>query len=209
MKRIAIAIILAGSALAQDRDFLTADEVDQVRLAQEPNDRLKLYIEFAKLRVSLIEQLISKEKPGRSALIHDTLEDYQNIIEAIDTVTDDALKRKAAVDEGVKAVAAAEAHMLASLKKIQDAAPSDLSRYRFVLDQAVATTQDSIDLSSEDLGKRAAGVEAKDAQEKKEREAAMSEGERSEKQQAAKKEAGKKSKAPTPVRPGEKKPDQK
>lgn len=208
MKRIAILLLLSGCVFAQERDFLTADEVDQVRQAQDPNDRLKLYLGFAKLRVALVEQLIAKDKPGRSALIHDTLEDYQNIIEAIDTVTDDALKRKLPVQEGVSAVASAEKEMLKSLKKVQEADPKDISRYEFALGQAVSTTEDSMDLSAEDLGKRSTEVAAKDAKEQKEREESMSDGERAEKKQTDKKAEETKRKAPTLLRPGEKPPDQ-
>src|SRR6267378_8389768 len=121
MRKLAVFLMVAIGGFAQQRDFLTADEIDQVREAQEPNARLKLYIHFARQRMSMLQQFLAKEKPGRSALIHDVLEDYTHIIEAIDTVADDALKRKVAIDEGMAAVAAAEKELAARLKKIEEA----------------------------------------------------------------------------------------
>ncbi len=210
MRYLAILLVCAACGFAQEREFLTADEVDQIREIQEPNARLKLYVLFARQRLALLQQFLSTEKPGRSALIHDTLEDYTHIIEAIDTVADDALVRKAQLDVGMKEVATAEAEMLTTLQKVEDAAPKDLARYEFVLKNAIDTTSDSKELSEEDLHTRAGAVVAQDKKEKQDRDALLGDKEKKEKKVAdAKADDGKpKRKPPTLYKPGEKPPDQ-
>jgi hypothetical protein len=185
------------------RDFLTADEADQVRLAQEPNIRLKLYLTFAQQRLSLLEQAVAQEKPGRTKLIHDLLEDFTKIIEAIDTVSDDAIKRKIDVSEGIKAVAEAEKDMLPRLEKIRASEPKDISRYEFALDQAIETTRDSFELAGEDLGRRTTDVEARVKKEREELEETMRPEEVEAKRTQEKKETEQKKKVPTLRRKGE------
>jgi len=166
----ACALLLAASAatpaLAQ-RDFLTQDEVEKVREAQEPNERLKLYVLFARQRLDQLQQLMAKDKPGRSLMIRQLLEDYTNIIDAIDTVSDDALRRKLDIAEGTKAVSAAENKFSAQLKKALDSQPRDLDMYELELKNALSDTTDSIELAQEDLGRRASEVASKDTEEKK------------------------------------------
>ncbi len=202
------ALCAAGLSLrAQDRDFLTADEADQVREAQDPNLRLKLYLKFARERVDLIKTLLAAEKAGRSVMIHDSLEDYARIIEAIDTVADDALKRKVPISEGMKAVADAENEMLGILKKLDEKPGRDYARYEFAMKQAIETTQDSAELSAQDLTERTAEVEAKERKDKEDLKALKASTDPAEKKDAEKKDAQPKKKAPTLRRKGETAPD--
>ena len=201
--------LLVGACLAgaQTRDFLTADEVDQVRLAQEPNLRLKLYMTFAKERVALIEQLVAKEKAGRSALIHTTLDDYTKIIEAVDTVADDALRKGADITEGMTAVTEAEKDFGARLHKVEDSQPKDISRYQYSLTNAIEATEDSVEIATQDLRERKADVAKRRAEEDKAREELLAPTDREARQAAAKKKAETEQKAtrkaPTLRRKGE------
>jgi len=172
MKALFGCLLLAGALAAQNRDFLTADEVDQIREAQEPNLRLTLYIKFAKERVELAKSLLSKDKPGRSIMVHDALEDYAKILDAIDAVADEALARKADMKVGLNAVAKGEKEILPMLEKIRSSQPKDLDRYDYALKSAIDSTTDSLEMAEEDLGKRTRDVEARQEREKKTREEA-------------------------------------
>jgi hypothetical protein len=214
MRKAILLAILSVPLAAQQRDFLTPDEADQLRQVQEPNERLKLYAKWARLRVDEIEQQVASGKPGRAAFIHDLLEDYSRIIEATDTVADDALGRKLAIDIGIADVSTAEKEMLEKLTRIRDSKPKDLARYEFVLRDAIDTTQDSLDLGKEDLRARAADVLAKARKEKEDEAASMKPvggAPRKSPEGAAedKKAEAPKRKPPTLLRPGEKLPAQK
>jgi len=200
---LALVCLLAAAPCAAQRDFLTAAEIDMLREIQEPDARLHLYIGFASQRVAQLQQLVAKEKTGRSRMIHEVLDEYTRIIDAIDTVTDDALRRKAPLETGIKAVADGEKRMLASLTKIAESQPKDLEAYRFMLEQAIAATRDSMEHAEQDLKTRTADVEAQAAKERKEREALMRPEEVRAKRDSEQKEEEQKKRIPTLRRPGE------
>ena len=215
MKTLMCFLLLAAPAAAQ-RDFLNADEIDQIREAQEPNLRLKLYADFAKQRVELVKNLLSKDKAGRSLMIHDALEAYSRILDAIDTVADDAAARKTDIKLGLTAVATVYKVTLPDLQKIVDSHPKDIDRYDFALTQALDTTKDSLDLANEDLGKRGKEVEARQDKQRKTVQAdtapTLKDGQVADdkKPDDTKTDDGTpKRKPPTLLRPGEKKDQQK
>lgn len=205
MTALLLALHLLMPAAQVQRDFLTADEADQIRLVQDPNERIKLYLQFARRRLELVRQALESPKPGRASLIHDTLEDYERIIDAIDTVIEDALRRKLPVEDGIRAVARAEKEFLAILEKIEAMEAPDRDRYEFILTQALETTRDSLELAEEDVGRRSQEVAERDEREQKQREALMQPKDLEEKRAAEKKaaEEAQKRKAPTLLRKGE------
>ena len=145
MKKLPILVLVCAMfvgaipALAE-RDFLTEAEIEKVREAQAPSDRLKLYIIFARQRIDQLQRLLGKEKKGRSAEARELLEDYAEIIDAIDTVTDDALKRGADATEGTLAVVTAEKRFLGQLQQIKDRNLPDVDLYNVALREAIAST---------------------------------------------------------------------
>jgi len=210
MKPLLCCLFLAAPLCAQ-HDFLNADEIDQIKEAQEPNLRIKLYADFARQRLDMVKNLLGKDKPGRSVLIHDALEDYGKILDAVDTVADSAAEKQADIKVGLTTLSAAYKSMLPELEKIRDSKPKDLDRYEFALTQAIETTSDSLKLAQEDLGKRGKDVQAREEKARKTIEAEMA--------PTAKKEEKKKAddsgdedkpkrKPPTLYKPGEKKKDQ-
>lgn len=207
MRIFAVLLCMGAFSFAQTRDYLTPDEIDQLRIEQEPNLRLKLYTKFALQRVDEIEQLVATPRTGRAAFIHDLLEDYEKIVEAMDTVADDALARKITLDKGVATATSAEKDFLARLEKIRDSKPNDLPRFEFALREAIDSTEDSIEQGQQDLGQRAAEILAKEKKEKAERAASMTPAEAAERKAEAKKiDTTPKRKPPTLLRPGEKLP---
>lgn len=216
MKFLAAILLIAASAapMFAQREFLTNDEIEKIREAQEPNLRLKLYVLFARQRVDQLQQQIAKDKKGRSLIVRQLLEDYSLIIDAIDTVSDDALKRKLDISVGVAAVTEAEKKLIPILQKIEDSQPHDLDMYDVALKDAIGNTTDSLENTQQDLGLRREVVTAKAEEEKKKVESLTSRDEL--KQQKAedaradltKDENGQpKRKPPTLYKPGEKPQD--
>ena len=204
---MAVGLALAGIAGAQDRDFLTTDEAAQVKEAQDPNIRIELYAKFARRRVDLVKSLLSKDKQGRSIVIHDALDDYSQILDAIDAVIDDALARKLDVKQAMIPLANYERDALPLLKKIRESQPKDLDRYDFVLKTAIDATNDAIESADADLSERAKDVQHRDEVERKAAEQSMTPSDKAAKQQQEQKndqQQQQQRKPPTLLRPGEK-----
>lgn len=210
------AALVAAPAFAQEilvgKDFLTEFEADQIRLAQDPNDRIPAYLQFARLRMALIDQLLAKEELGRGVKVHDNISEVGRIIEAVDMVIDDALLRDADLTKTITPLLNAEREFLSRLEAIQDEDPDDLWRYEFVLEDAIDILEDSIEITSADLAARKDGLIEADGAEKAAREKTMSPERREETQQIEqeekKEEEKRERKRPSLLKKGESLPSQ-
>jgi len=202
---VLLAVVLGSPMAADGRDFLTTDEADQIRLLQETNARLAKYAEFAEQRVDLLASLLAEAKEGRTTLIYETLEDYTRIIEAIDTVADDALLRGVDIGEGIREVITEEEEFLTVLEEIEQGEPADLARYRFVLENAILTTEDSLEINREDLAEREAAVADRENRQREQLEEFMTPAarEHAEAERTERQEEEESQKAPSLYRPGE------
>jgi hypothetical protein len=205
---VALLACLCLPATAQ-RDFLTPDEVEQLRLVQEPGPRLQLHLKFARQRVDMLEQLFAKRQTGRSGLIHDTLEQVTQIIEAIDMNIDDAIRRQKPL-ENLDALVSSQKELLAKLEALAGKEEPDRARYEFALDTALETLRDSIEMNEQDLKDRTLSVQDKEKALREERDELLAPGRKEELEKERKRiEAEKEGvapgkKKPTLLKPGEK-----
>lgn len=213
---IGVATFVAAPVFGQEilvtKDFLTEFEADQIRLAQDPNERIPAYLQFAKLRLALVDQLLAKEELGRGAKVHENLSELGRIIEAVDMVVDDALLRDADISKTITPLLNTERELLSRLTAIQEKDPDDLWRYEFVLEDAIDILEDSIEITSADLLARKDELIEADGAEKAAREKTMSQQRREEVQQIEqeqqKEETEREKKRPSLLKKGESLPSQ-
>ena len=145
-------VLLAAAAGAQrHRDPLTQPEIDQVRDASwEPQQRLTLYVKFARARLVKLEQMRSDPKTkDRAQQTHDILDDFLLIYDELNDNLDTYTERKDDIRKPLKLVIDADTEFQAKLRALKDAAdvpPEEAKRYEFVLTNIVET----LDASAED-----------------------------------------------------------
>jgi hypothetical protein len=149
---VAILLLTCGSMLAQRaRDPLTQPEIDQIRDASwEPNQRLMLYVGFARARLVKLEQMRSDPKTkDRAQQTHDLLDDFQALYDELNDNIETYVERNDDIRKPLRGVIAADTEFQAKLRALKEAADvprSEYSVYEFVL----SNTLDSVDSSAED-----------------------------------------------------------
>jgi hypothetical protein len=142
--------MLVSAATAQDRrDPLNDTEINQLRdMAQEPEKRLKLYVDFTRARLDAVNQAESNPKfkdPG--AAIHERLQDFLDLYDELNDNIDMFSDQRDDIRKVLKIILEADAEFQAKLRALKDSSTipaATASQYEFVLDNALDDVDSSV-----------------------------------------------------------------
>jgi regulator of replication initiation timing len=134
------------------RDPLSPEETDKLRdTAVEPNKRLKLYVEFARARVTSMEQVAADPKAkDNPKQMHDLLEDFSILIDEISDNVDMFHGQHWDIRKALKLVIEGETEFQLKLRKLSEPsgnppAADQTDAYKFVLRDALESLNNGAD----------------------------------------------------------------
>jgi hypothetical protein len=143
---ILVTIVLAIAVRAQHRrDPLNDQEIEKIRdAAQLPEERLKLYVEFARARLDKLPQIRSDPKAtDRDQQIHDALQDFLDIYDELNSNVDTFADRGSDLRKALKPVIEADTEFGSKLRAFKSESGSDrehAKEFEFLLGSALEAT---------------------------------------------------------------------
>ena len=151
---------LAAGEQQRKRDPLNPEEVDQLReVAQEPAQRLNLWVKFVRARMASLEEARADSKPAgeRGKLMRNLLEDLGAMVDEMDDNVANFHKQRADLRKPLALIIQMDDECLARLKALKEAGESDralarsAAEYKFVLADTIESVAASAESSRETL----------------------------------------------------------
>jgi septal ring factor EnvC (AmiA/AmiB activator) len=155
----ALSLLLLAKANAQRRhDPLTQLEIDQLRdMAQDPDSRLRLYLKFARARLTTLEEARSDPKvTDRAQQTHDHLQEFVDVYDELNDNIDTFAGQRQDIRRVLRAIIEADTEFHARLHALKDSSANkdDLKFYEFVLtdalDDLASSAKDHVELLTEE-----------------------------------------------------------
>ena len=145
-------MILAATSLAgwaqQKGDYLTADEQDTLREAQDPSERIKIYLEFEQARLDRFDNFRSKPADPRYdkvAYLDGLLTQFIGLNDELKDWIDDQYDRNGDMRRGLRLLLDAGPKQLEQLRRIQQSPDSNTAVYADSLRDAIDDATDTLD----------------------------------------------------------------
>ncbi|OFW15808.1 MAG: hypothetical protein A3H27_15640 [Acidobacteria bacterium RIFCSPLOWO2_02_FULL_59_13] len=130
--------------LRAQRDFLTSQEVDAIRDAQEHGKRAILYMEFAGRRLDAMKAAIASQKGGAGRSVQANLKEYISILEALETTFADGWEQRSPLEKALKQLQERGSEFLKYLQSLEPETSPGFADYRFTLEEAIVMTQEAL-----------------------------------------------------------------
>jgi hypothetical protein len=150
---VCLGMMLMAGAMAsaqRHRDPFTRAEIDQIRdVSWEPQQRLALYVKFARERLVAMETARNDPKTkNRAQLTHDKLDDFSLIYDELNDNIETYIDRKNDIRKPLKLIIDADGEFqakLLALKNAADVPAAEANQYEFVLGNALETLNESVE----------------------------------------------------------------
>ena len=142
---------------AEKGDYLTDDEVDQLREAQEPSQRIETYLAFAQVRLERFDDYRNRppnpdyDIPG---YLDTQLDQYIRITDALKDWIEDHFDRHDDMRAGLKKVLEMGQHQLEQLRHAEDSSDPYAAGYRKTLSDAIDDFTDALDGATKALSEQ-------------------------------------------------------
>src|SRR5438874_5845081 len=143
---ICFGMATSGRTLAQvtDKDYLTNVEADKIRDAETPNERIKLFMQFADDRLKKFQyELEHPSQTNHEQMLNYLMNAYVGCVDDAADLIQLGIEKQQNVRMGVDLVAAKTKEYLEALKKIQ-VEGKEIDVYKENLDDAIEGTQDAL-----------------------------------------------------------------
>jgi len=139
---------LSTVAWAQTGDYLSEDEVDQLREAQDPSQRIGLYLSFAQVRLTRFDDFRSRPPDPEydiPAYLDTQLDQFIRITDALKDWIDDHYNRHDDMRAGLKKMIEDGTHQLEQLRHAEETPDAYSAGYRRSLGDAIDDFSDALD----------------------------------------------------------------
>jgi hypothetical protein len=143
---LGLAVALWGIAAAQvpEKDYLSAIEADKIRDAETPNEKIKLFVQFADDRLKKFQyELEHPSQTNHTQMLNYLMNSYVGCVDDAADLMQEGVQRQQNVRAGIDLIATKTKEFLEVLTKIQ-AEGKEIEVYQDNIEDAIEGTQDAI-----------------------------------------------------------------
>ena len=134
----------ANARVAQEKDYLSSVEADKIRDAETPNERIKLFLNFAEDRLKKFQYELAHPSGNRHAdMLNGLLNAYVGCVDDAADIIQLGIEKQENIRQGIDLMASRAKDFLAILEKLSTEG-ADLELYKDNLDDAIEGTRDAL-----------------------------------------------------------------